>query len=131
MSDVSDKQSMTVKRDDSEQPWPDFVVRTWMINEYVVGVEAFEVIGVDNDDGPPMMLKKGWKSSPDDCTSNPDEAELFVEGSIKWDGCSDLTIGRDGYIHSCGREGPQKLGALLERLYDIARDAMPGHAIFD
>lgn len=103
--------------------WPDYIVHAWLINSCVVGVHAVEVIGTDQDDKL-IMLRRGWVSSPDDSVTDPFEAEVIVEGSIKWDGCSDLTIGRAGYVHSCGRQDAGKLGKLIDRLYDIARDTM-------
>jgi hypothetical protein len=112
--------------------WPDYVVRSWPINDVVMGVEAFECVG-DSGEGTDVrvFLRKGWTSFHEE-TTNLDEAEVFVEGSIKWDGCSNLTHGVDGRcIHSCSREEAMKIGALIGRLYDIARDMMGDRCIFE
>lgn len=55
------------------------------------------------------------------------DAELFIEGSIKWDGCSNWTLNPEPnhMQHFCGREGLEKFGQLLLRLWDLAADKVP------
>lgn len=71
-----------------------------------------------------------WKNSWNEPTSNIEEAEPFLKGSIKWDGCSHNTFApgdNSGYIHGCGREDMIRLGKLFDVLFDIAIELMPDH----
>jgi hypothetical protein len=56
-------------------------------------------------------------------------AKPEIEGSIKWDGCSNLDIGdadRPGCMwHHCDREGLVAVGTVLGRLFDEAMALMP------
>lgn len=57
----------------------------------------------------------------DDHVEDPDRAEAFWQGSIKWDGCSNWNLMTDGVMaHFCGREDAMSIGPLMGRLYDLA-----------
>ena len=47
---------------------------------------------------------------------------LFANVQIKWDGCSNWDFNCDPVlIHFCGREEAKKLGILVDKLYDLAK----------
>lgn len=45
-----------------------------------------------------------------------EEAEVFLRGSIKWDGCSNFYF--PGMTHRCDRAGLASIGILLGRIFD-------------
>ena len=54
------------------------------------------------------------------------EAQVFLEGDVKWDGCSNLSFRCDGVaLHFCGAEQAGNIGKMLVALYDIAEEMMP------
>ena len=54
------------------------------------------------------------------------DAEPFLHGYIKWDGCSNWDWhDRDCMQHFCGREDAVSIGALMNHLYDIAAQRLP------
>ncbi len=63
------------------------------------------------------------------CTPNPteklEEAEVFLSGSVKWDGCSNFNLGEGGYYHFCSKQEAIDIGVLLGRLYDWAAKLIP------
>lgn len=95
----------------------------WRYSEYWADVEVFEYIGQEYPDGKPgakFFNRKDWKSSPDPVYSI-DEAEPYLTGFIKWDGCSELDI---GCPHWCGPRDYRKHFEILEALYRRAQSLM-------
>ena len=76
---------------------------------------AAEVTSV-SDDGAKYYLRKGARSSEDD-TSDFDDAERYISGSVKWDGCSHYYFGdvgsEGGYVHLCSSQSAEKLARTI------------------
>lgn len=98
----------------------DFRVRFKYASHYV-DVAVFEIVATDTDGSNPMFQLKDYVSS-DDLVGNIDEAHVYLHGTIKWDGCSDLQI---GYHHWCGPSDYLKHFAILEAIYKKAQELMP------
>lgn len=47
--------------------------------------------------------------------------ELIVDGYLKWDGCSNLNFGKDGYIHFCETDDLVCLNKSLAFVWELAR----------
>jgi len=58
-------------------------------------------------------------------TSN--DINVVVEGYIKWDGCSDLDIGRgDSYRnHFCNLSEAMTIGRMLTAIYELGAKTIP------
>lgn len=110
--------------------WPDYVIRVWPWNGeqdcYVAEVEAFEVCGRNGlqPDSPLLFEGKDALVLPQDLTTDIEAAETIIRGSIKWDGCSDLTM---GYMHHCGPSEVIKLGKLFEAIFEQAKEVLGSH----
>lgn len=54
------------------------------------------------------------------------ELDLFLEGSIKYDGYSNWDF-KDSMVlvHFCGRQEAVSIGRLIDRLYDIVEKNLP------
>lgn len=77
---------------------------------------AYEVLGV-SESGQKWYWRKGAEDSSDNTDSIAD-AEHYVKGSVKWDGCSHLNFGDEGYLHLCGRADFDKLTEALPVIYE-------------
>jgi hypothetical protein len=55
-------------------------------------------------------------------TPDRSAARIFVEGTIKADGCSDFQYGRD--LHACGFEDMEKMHEMWRRIYREAHSIM-------
>lgn len=54
--------------------------------------------------------------------NSPIESELYLSGSIKWDGCADICFGdeENGYIHLCGKRDLIVHNKVMVKLYEYA-----------
>ncbi len=49
----------------------------------------------------------------------PLDADPYVDGSVKWDGCANYSVGTEGcMMHACERDHIAKLGRVLVAIYD-------------
>lgn len=59
-------------------------------------------------------------------TTSFEEAEQFLSGEIRYDGCSNWNWHTDKcMMHCCGRQAALDIGRLLEHLYDITEQRLP------
>lgn len=73
----------------------------------------------------PHYNRKGATVSSD-VTTDQANAEPYLRGTIRWDGCSHVWFGDDdGYLHLCGRGSFDHLAALLDRAWAVAAREMP------
>jgi len=88
---------------------------TWM--DYEVRILVL------HDDGEGEPLK--FQNANNDITLDPEKAEIYLYGDIRWDGCSHNNF--TNYIHGCSRQEMTRLGRLFETIFDIAMEIMPGN----
>ena len=64
----------------------------------------------------------------DEGTWIPDETELLIDGSLKWDGCANLQLGEEGghLLHFCGRAHARIVDRAIGFLYDLGAELIPG-----
>lgn len=88
--------------------------------EFVV----YEIVAHDGDDGTACF--EVADGSGDEWTDDLEEAEVFLSGFIKWDGCSNWDFKTDACMkHFCGRDDANGLGRLMDRMYALAEEHMP------
>lgn len=47
-----------------------------------------------------------------------DDTDLYLEGMIKWDGCSHILVGPDiGYLHLCGYDKWKEFSEVMEEVW--------------
>lgn len=94
------------------------------VQEYHVDFVAYDVVGVDGDIT--YWHRKGASMHPDPVTSLSD-AEVFLHGGVKWDGCSDwyFDVQDAVMLHGCCREDIARIGDLLGRCWDYAKENLP------
>lgn len=110
---------------------------------YLEEIDYCARVSVDNTgfDGAPISIGfvvcRAWNHDDglcfetDECheTKEFDEAEVLLDGFVKWDGCSNWRFSpndRDNYaFHFCTVKQAEDIGRLLRRLYEIAAEMMP------
>lgn len=113
---------VTAKQDRFEQYLilHDFIYGHDIVLEFMV----FKVTGEYADGTSSFELRD---SSSCDATENLSEAQVFLSGSIKWDGCSNWHFDDQDncMLHFCGVKDASSIGRLMERMYDITAAEMP------
>lgn len=71
----------------------------WDYDRHWADFRVYDVISAD-EQGNLLYPQKEWQISAD-MVASPLEAEVYISGNIKWDGCSDLDITP---AHWCGVE---------------------------
>lgn len=93
-------------------------------NRLSVAFYAAEIIGKMVDPTPGQLLY-GRKDGSAGDTSNFDEAERYVDGFVKWDGCAHYYFGDEsGYLHLCGPESVTKLSDTLRVIFERCGEIM-------
>lgn len=110
------------KRLTTEDVLGDFGFRLcWAVEDHWADVKAFEITGYEN--GAPLFGRLDARSSAD-TTGDVSEAEAYLEGFVKWDGCSEFGL---GHVHWCGPDAYKKHFRLLEYVYRRAFELMGRH----
>lgn len=101
-----------------------YVARVWMENECVMGFEVFELCGREMNDKPMLKLKNATNGM--DEANSFETASMYMEGHIKWDGCTNYTFPaqNDCMLHECSRKGAKAVAQIWDRLYDLAAERM-------
>ena len=87
--------------------------------EYYADLKVWEIAGVTTE-GEMLFGEDFTTVRPENPT---------IDGSIKWDGCSNWDFGTDEcMMHFCGVAGAVEFGKLIPKLYEMVADAMPEHA---
>lgn len=89
-----------------------------------VGFKVYRVLG-KTENGARVYNRDGYTSSPDPVEDRA-AAQVAISGSIKWDGCSDITID-DEPLHFCGRSNMEEFAAVLSAIYDLAAELIPSY----
>jgi hypothetical protein len=98
-----------------------------IISDFLYGhrsVLDFEVLEIAGEQVAPFkaVLFKRRGDTFDEWTADPTAADVFLSGSIKWDGCSNWNFDaqQDCMLHFCGVKQASGIGRLMARMYDIA-----------
>ena len=95
------------------------------VSEYALWFESREINSWSTDYSVVYLTKAGADSSMD-ITEDFDTAERYVDGSVKWDGCSNIEFGDEaGSIHFCGQRDFQKLVWFMQAVFAMAADKIP------
>jgi len=93
----------------------------WSYLPHWADVKVYKIVsrGVDINNTP-MFQRKDSPCSPDPVLT-VEEAEVYLEGYLKWDGCSDLDQGKH---HYCDEQGLIRHAMLLNYLWQRAHQLM-------
>lgn len=97
-------------------------------HEYNVEFKAHPIMGYEKEWG---VGDPFWESEDAAGCVVPaytlEDADVFLSGSIKRDGCSDWespSLSENGPLHVCGRDHAEKIGKLLLWLFDHAKQEL-------
>lgn len=79
-----------------------------------VDFKVYEIIGTNSSGN--LYQRKDSSYSPD-IVESTEEAETYLEGSVKWDGCSNINFFDNGYAHFCGMNEALRVGLVLQHIY--------------
>lgn len=104
----------------------DFTLRykTNRDNGYDMAGYEFEIYEVEARElnGNKLYMRKGATQSGDFSENILEDAQPYLTGFIKWDGCSHFYFGDEGYLHLCGFVRIQKLIVILQHLIKLAKE---------
>lgn len=105
-----------------------FTVVVTVTDEYRAEFQVYKIEAWDTA-GKPMWHQAGITYSP--CpVANLAEAEAFLHGNVKWDGCSNWYFDEQDrlMLHGCTREQLQHWGEVMARCWDLASELIPRFA---
>lgn len=90
-----------------------------VVHEYRVKYTIYDHDGWMGDDTP-LYHKKGSDSFPDP-VETIEEADIYMHGDIKWDGCSNWHIDEQdrGMLHGCARNDFKRIGDIIAKCWDL------------
>lgn len=92
-------------------------------SEHWTDFRAYEIIYTE-DTGKHFYEIKGSTGSGDE-TSDIKEAQTYIKGVVKWDGCCHYYFGdEDGYIHLCGGGNIKNLMEVVKKIYNRSGELM-------
>jgi hypothetical protein len=103
-----------------------FTIKTESESDYILNVTVYTILGTDTKTGEIL-----WQKDQNGCGGIPttllSEAEIFMEGDIKWDGCSNWTFDpTHGLpIHFCGPNDMEPILNLWRWIYKYAESNIP------
>jgi hypothetical protein len=106
--------------------WPDiFFTATAEVGTYSVDFSVYAIEGIDSE-GVTLWHLAGSPSYPDP-TDSLDKAERYLNGAVKWDGCSDWHFDEQDRVmlHGCSRQNLVDLGDVMARCWDWAAELLP------
>lgn len=89
-----------------------------------IGFKVYRVIG-KTASGARLYNRDGYQTSPDP-VEDRNAAQVMLSGSIKWDGCSDMTVD-DEPLHFCSRSYMEEFQCVLSAIYDLAAEVIPSY----
>ncbi len=109
--------------------WDDLQVTVIFIQKYDHAMDFFAAeIVATHITGKDFAADRGWSKkdgrSNMDLVYDPHEAERYLAGYVKWDGCQGINFGKDGHLHLCGSEDVEHLSQTLLRIFNRCGELM-------
>lgn len=115
--------------------WDDLKVTVIFTQEYDHAIKFFaaEIVATQIT-GRDFYADRGWTKkdgrSNMDLVYDPHEAESYLAGYVKWDGCQEISFG-DGGLHLCGAEDVEHLSQTLIRIFNRCGELMGDKVLED
>ena len=87
----------------------------------------YTIYGIEGcQDNAPCWHKAGSMHYPDD-VSRLEEAEPYLHGTVKWDGCSNWHFDEQDRVmlHGCSKAQVQRFGDVLAYCWEWTRELLP------
>lgn len=94
--------------------------------DYEVQYKVYSHDGWDVNLDCPLYHRQGASCYPD-FAETLEEAEVYLHGSVKWDGCSDWAIDElsRAMIHGCCKEDLLSIGQIMAEAWDWTAELCP------
>lgn len=94
-------------------------------HSHQVDFKVYEVEGLESPNKP-LFHKKDADTYPDPVESI-DDAEVYLHGAVKWDGCSNWHFDEQDRVmlHACDRSKLLAFGDVMAKCWDWAKEIMP------
>lgn len=106
--------------------WTDieFTAITTSVSEHVVEYVVYAIEGVTTEG---IVLWHAAGATWPDPVADLTQAEIYLHGSVKWDGCSNWHFDEQDrlMLHGCTRRDLMNLGEVLARCWDWTRELLP------
>ena len=85
---------------------------------YLANFKVYKLCGITSPDGQLVFTKDS------DAVYEITEAELYLDGNVRWDGCSNWHFDEQDRccIHGCDRDDLTAIGEIMARCWDWAAD---------
>lgn len=97
------------------------------VNECRVDFKVYDICGrTGAPDGPFIYRREGGDNSMD-WVESLDDAEVYLHGSVKWDGCSDWSFDEQDRVmlHGCSRHDIERYGKIMAACWDMTKELLP------
>jgi hypothetical protein len=108
------------------QDWKDLGFTVVAVaDNYRVDYVIYDIEGEDTE-GTVLWHRKGSDSHPD-WVETIEEAEPYLHGTVKWDGCSDWSFDEQDRVmlHGCCRADVSRFGEAMARCWDWTKELCP------
>lgn len=106
--------------------WEDigFTAVAHAVGEYHVHYTVYAIEGVE-ENGTVLLHRAGADSWPDP-VSSLGEAEIYLHGEVKWDGCSNWHFDEQDrlMLHGCSRKDLMNIGEVMARCWDWTKELL-------
>jgi len=92
-------------------------------HEYRVDFKIYAVLGWGEGSAPGVYDVPEFYTTENDClTESIQEAELYLHGEVKWDGCSNWHFDEQDRVmlHGCSRQDVLRFGEVMATCWDWA-----------
>lgn len=106
-----------------------FTVKATVCSHYVTyvvyDIEAWGE-GENGEYTVPLWHRKDATSHPD-TVETLEEADIYLNGDVKWDGCSNWHFDEQdrAMLHGCSRAGVKRFGEIMAMCWDWTRELLP------
>lgn len=104
-----------------------FTVKS-VVNDGYVEFWVYNIVGESRRRPGAFSWDRNGDQSNMNPTENLAEAQVFLSGTVKWDNCSNwsFNVMESGMMHSCDRNGLQRVGDVMAYCWDYAAKHCPG-----
>ena len=95
--------------------------------DYYVEYEIYNIVGecISNNNEKNYYYNRNEYISSDDIVNNVYEAEKFIIGSVKWDGCSNWSFIEEKtsgcMYHFCNKQELENVGKILAECWELTK----------
>lgn len=91
---------------------------TYQVKEYCVEFSVYEAQS-ENSSGD--LLFQPEEENWTEYLTDPTGLTPFLQGYVKWDGCTNWEAGQDRMCHACTREQLTRIGTVLGMCHDLGQ----------